>query len=247
IRSEYQEEDQAGSDPGEQAESQPRPTPGVLAGSNPEPPPADVGDPSRQQQKADIGDGSTAPPSAHIDEGFTATVYPNIQENLKLPVHEPVIPEEPVSSTGTLSSLQQLTRVFSFVDQFINDKPTEADNEKTTAETEQPSMTESRTIKRMGELEHLFKGVVERNTAVEERLHKHWDYFEAEKAEKQAKKRRKQDSPKTPPGSPPHLHHHHHQAHQGRLDLPAPLILQEPPPLPPPSSSHQGYQSTSTA
>nr|GFC14375.1 hypothetical protein [Tanacetum cinerariifolium] len=78
-------------------------------------------------------------------------------------------------------------------------------------------------------------------------LYAELDYFEAEKAEKQAKKRRKQDSPKTPPGSPPHLHHHHHQAHQGRLDLPAPLILQEPPPLPPPSSSHQGYQSTSTA
>nr|GFD33616.1 hypothetical protein [Tanacetum cinerariifolium] len=35
-------------------------------------------------------------------------------------------------------------------------------------------MTESRTIKRVGELEHLFKGVVERNTDVEERLDKHW-------------------------------------------------------------------------
>nr|GFD54063.1 hypothetical protein [Tanacetum cinerariifolium] len=37
---------------------------------------------------------------------------------------------------------------------------------------QQPSMTESSTIKRMGELEHLFKGMVERNTAVEERLDK---------------------------------------------------------------------------
>nr|GFD35898.1 hypothetical protein [Tanacetum cinerariifolium] len=164
--------------------------------------------------------------SQRVAKRFTATAYPNIQENLKLPVHEPVIPEEPISSTGTLSSLQQLTREFSFGDQFINDKPTEADNEKTTTETEveslvsvtiqqdtspippmtspeinitatsdsptvqatipisapateattttmsttlpipspqQPSMIESRTIKRIGELELLIKGMVERN------------------------------------------------------------------------------------
>nr|GFD59380.1 hypothetical protein [Tanacetum cinerariifolium] len=55
IRSEYQEEDQAGSDPRKQAEgqagpnhgitpeSQPLTTPGVLAGPNPEHPKAEVG------------------------------------------------------------------------------------------------------------------------------------------------------------------------------------------------------------
>ncbi|GJW55476.1 retrovirus-related pol polyprotein from transposon TNT 1-94 [Tanacetum coccineum] len=43
-------------------------------------------------------------------------------------------------STGTLSSLQHLAKDFSFGDQFLNDKPSEADNEKTTADTEAESM-----------------------------------------------------------------------------------------------------------
>ncbi|GJZ17950.1 hypothetical protein Tco_0554073 [Tanacetum coccineum] len=52
-----------------------------------------------------------------MDEGFTAAAYPDVQENLKLKVVE--------------------TR---FGDQFLNDKPSEADNEKTTADTEAESM-----------------------------------------------------------------------------------------------------------
>ncbi|GJW10797.1 hypothetical protein Tco_1576624 [Tanacetum coccineum] len=75
-----------------------------------------------------------------MDEGFTALAYPDVQENLKLTVDEQVIPEEPVSSTGTLSSLQHLAKDFSFGDQFLNDKPSEADNEKTMADTEAKSM-----------------------------------------------------------------------------------------------------------
>nr|GEW68212.1 E-beta-farnesene synthase [Tanacetum cinerariifolium] len=51
-----------------------------------------------------------------------------------------VILEEPGSSTRTLSSLQHLAKDFSFGDQFFNDKPSEAENEKTTAETEVESM-----------------------------------------------------------------------------------------------------------
>nr|GEV70545.1 reverse transcriptase domain-containing protein [Tanacetum cinerariifolium] len=42
---------------------------------------------------------------------------------------------EHASSSGTLSSLQHLTKDLSFGDLFISDKPSEADNEKTTAET----------------------------------------------------------------------------------------------------------------
>ncbi|GJU44033.1 hypothetical protein Tco_1201299 [Tanacetum coccineum] len=75
-----------------------------------------------------------------MDEGFIATAYPNVQENLKLTVEEQVILEEPASSTGTLSSLQHLAKDFSFGDQFFNDKPSEAENEKTTTETEAESM-----------------------------------------------------------------------------------------------------------
>ncbi|GJR97149.1 hypothetical protein Tco_0269323 [Tanacetum coccineum] len=62
------------------------------------------------------------------------------QENLKLPVKEQVILEEPASSTGTLSSLQHLGKDFSFGDQFFNDKPSDAENKKTTTETEVESM-----------------------------------------------------------------------------------------------------------
>ncbi|GKE68213.1 hypothetical protein Tco_1526285 [Tanacetum coccineum] len=71
-----------------------------------------------------------------MDEEFTATAYPNIQENLKLMVEYPVIPEEPASYTGMLSSLQHLAKDFSFGDQFFNDKPSEASNEKTTTDIE---------------------------------------------------------------------------------------------------------------
>ncbi|GJT89322.1 hypothetical protein Tco_1071039 [Tanacetum coccineum] len=75
-----------------------------------------------------------------MDEEFTATAYPNIQENLKLTVDDPVIPEEPAISTGTLSSLQHLAKDFSFGGQFFNDKPSEASNKKIIADTEAESM-----------------------------------------------------------------------------------------------------------
>nr|GEV24577.1 hypothetical protein [Tanacetum cinerariifolium] len=61
-------------------------------------------------------------------------------ENLKLTVKEQVILEEPTSSTGTLSYLQHLAKDLSFGDLFFNDKPSKADNEKTTIETEAESM-----------------------------------------------------------------------------------------------------------
>nr|GEW89785.1 putative reverse transcriptase domain-containing protein [Tanacetum cinerariifolium] len=71
---------------------------------------------------------------------LTHITYPNVQENLKLTVKEQVILEEPTSSTGTLSSLKHLAKDFSFGDQFFNDKPSEAKNEKTTSETKAKSM-----------------------------------------------------------------------------------------------------------
>nr|GFC34284.1 hypothetical protein [Tanacetum cinerariifolium] len=63
--------------------------------------------------------------------------YPNVQENLKLAVEEPVLLEEPDSSSGTLSSLQHLSRDFSFRDQFFSDKHSDADKN---AETKVESM-----------------------------------------------------------------------------------------------------------
>ncbi|GJZ83842.1 hypothetical protein Tco_0649015 [Tanacetum coccineum] len=91
IRSKTQDEGQAGPDP-------------VLAG------------PNLEHSDVEITDASSQLQPKHMDEGFTATAYPNIQENLKLTTNEQVIPEEPASSTGMLSSLQQLGKDFSFGD-----------------------------------------------------------------------------------------------------------------------------------
>ncbi|GKA14423.1 retrovirus-related pol polyprotein from transposon TNT 1-94 [Tanacetum coccineum] len=89
---------------------------------------------ARPDPNAEATDATSQPQPGQMDEEFTATAYHSIQENLKLTVNEPVIPEEPSSSTGTLSSPQYLAKDFSFGDQFFNDKPSEADNEKTTAD-----------------------------------------------------------------------------------------------------------------
>ncbi|GJR82392.1 retrovirus-related pol polyprotein from transposon TNT 1-94, partial [Tanacetum coccineum] len=124
------DEGQAGPNPDDIniAKSLPLPTPSVLAG------------PNLEHSDVEITGPSSQPQPEHMDEGFTASAYPDVHKNLKLTVDEQVIPEEPVSSTGTLSSLQHLAKDFSFGDQFLNDKPSEADNEKTTADTEAESM-----------------------------------------------------------------------------------------------------------
>nr|GFA59167.1 hypothetical protein [Tanacetum cinerariifolium] len=57
-------------------------------------------------------------------------------ENLKLPSEDPMIPEEPVSSTKTLSSLQNLEKEPSFTDQFFVEKQQEEEPGKTNAEVE---------------------------------------------------------------------------------------------------------------
>ncbi|GJU45651.1 hypothetical protein Tco_1202917 [Tanacetum coccineum] len=123
-----QDEGQAGPNPGNDTVSQTLSTPGVHAG------------PNLEHTDAEATDATSQPQPGQMDEEFTATAYPNIQENLKLTVDDPVIPEEPASSTGTLSSLQHLAKDFSFGDQFFNDKPPEANNEKATADIEAESM-----------------------------------------------------------------------------------------------------------
>ncbi|GJY21792.1 hypothetical protein Tco_0394358, partial [Tanacetum coccineum] len=142
VRSGAQDEGQAGSDPGTRDEGQAGPNPDDInvAESLPLPTPCVLAGPNLEHSDVEITDPSSQPQPEHMDEGFTAAAYPDVQENLKLTVDEQVIPEEPVSSTGTLSSLQHLAKDFSFGDQFLNDKPSEADNEKTTADTEAESM-----------------------------------------------------------------------------------------------------------
>ncbi|GKA26711.1 hypothetical protein Tco_0712820 [Tanacetum coccineum] len=140
VRSGAQDEGQAGPDPGTLDEGQAGPNPDDVAESQPLPTPSVLAGPNLEHSDVEIIDPSSQPRPEHMDEGFTAAAYPDVQENLKLTVDEQVIPEDPVSSTGTLSSLQHLAKDFSFGDQFLNDKPSEADNEKTTADTEAESM-----------------------------------------------------------------------------------------------------------
>nr|GEV74683.1 hypothetical protein [Tanacetum cinerariifolium] len=75
-----------------------------------------------------------------IHEEFTFIMYPNVQDNLKLPVEEHVILEEPTSSIRTLSSLHHLDKDFNFGDQFLNDKSSDVEKDKTHAEVEVESM-----------------------------------------------------------------------------------------------------------
>nr|GFB12304.1 hypothetical protein [Tanacetum cinerariifolium] len=124
-----QGEGQAGPDPGNAgADVQSIPSHVVHAGSD------------REHTDLDVADVSPQPSTEQLDEGFTATAYPKVQENLKLTVEEQVLLEEPASSSGTLSSLQHLSKDISFGDLFFSNKPSNADNDKANAETEVESM-----------------------------------------------------------------------------------------------------------
>ncbi|GKD13377.1 hypothetical protein Tco_1197784 [Tanacetum coccineum] len=69
-----------------------------------------------------------------------ANVYPKVHEILKFPAHEDVILEDPLSLTGTLSSMKNLDDAFTIRDQFINDKATKDEPEKLNVESKVVSM-----------------------------------------------------------------------------------------------------------
>ncbi|GJW80421.1 retrovirus-related pol polyprotein from transposon TNT 1-94, partial [Tanacetum coccineum] len=114
-----QDEGQTGPNPGEQDEGQAGPNPGIAAES--------------QLQTSHVK-------PEEMDEDFTITAYLNVQENLKLPAKDQVILEEPASSTGTLSSLQNLDKDICFTDQFFVEKPHKEESGKMDAETEVQSI-----------------------------------------------------------------------------------------------------------
>ncbi|GKC98593.1 hypothetical protein Tco_1168868 [Tanacetum coccineum] len=118
------DEGQAGSNPGDAAESQPQPSHGVHAG------------PNREHMDLEATDASSQQKLEKIDEEFTTIAYPNVQENLKLSTKDQVILEELASSTGTLSSLQNLDKDLSFTDKFFMEKPHEEESRNTNAEIE---------------------------------------------------------------------------------------------------------------
>nr|GEV02004.1 hypothetical protein [Tanacetum cinerariifolium] len=104
-------EGQAGSDPDEASEGQARPDPGNARGEMQSIPGHVVHAGSdREHMDLDAADVPPQPSQEQLDEGFTATVYPKVQDNLKL------------------------------TDLFFNDKPSEVDNDTTTAKIKVESM-----------------------------------------------------------------------------------------------------------
>ncbi|GKF53735.1 hypothetical protein Tco_0160645, partial [Tanacetum coccineum] len=71
---------------------------------------------------------------------FMANVYLKVHKSLKFLADEHVILEDPLSSTGTLSSMKNLDDSFTNGDQFINEKSTKEESEKLNVESEVVSM-----------------------------------------------------------------------------------------------------------
>ncbi|GJW76487.1 hypothetical protein Tco_0138169 [Tanacetum coccineum] len=140
INPEAQDEGQVGPNPGKQVKGQAGSDPGDDVESQPQSSHVVHTRPNLEHMDFEATNASTQQDPEQMDEGFIANAYPKVQENLKLTVEEQVVLEEPASSIGTLSSLQHLAKDFSFGDQFFNNKPSDVENEKTTAETEAESM-----------------------------------------------------------------------------------------------------------
>ncbi|GJT45335.1 hypothetical protein Tco_0954050 [Tanacetum coccineum] len=136
IKVEDQDEGHAGPNPGKQDEGQTRSNPGDAAESQPQPSHVVYAGPNLEHIDLETTDASTQQKLEQMDEEFTTTAYPNIQEKLKLLTEDQVILEEPASSSGTLSSLQNLDKDLSFTDQFFMEKPQEEEPGKTNAEAE---------------------------------------------------------------------------------------------------------------
>ncbi|GJZ65366.1 hypothetical protein Tco_0622062 [Tanacetum coccineum] len=98
------DQDQAGSDPGESLESQAQPEQVHMDEDQAEP------DPGINRMALDGLD-----PDPTYDK-FMADLYPKVQESLKFPADEHVILEDPLSSTGTLSSMKNLEDAYAIGD-----------------------------------------------------------------------------------------------------------------------------------
>ncbi|GJR36933.1 hypothetical protein Tco_1212617 [Tanacetum coccineum] len=111
-------EDQVGSDLGKAHEALARPDPKPI---------------QEDQTGSDSGKvhvSLAGPNPEHMDEEFLATAYPKVHENLKHITDEHVIKDNPESHSGSMSSMKNLEDTDNFGDQFLNDKPTEDDQDK---------------------------------------------------------------------------------------------------------------------
>ncbi|GJT50528.1 hypothetical protein Tco_0976685 [Tanacetum coccineum] len=116
VKSGAQDEGQAGPNPGVQDEGQAGSNPGNAADSQPQP--------------------------SHVVHAGSNLKHMDLEatENLKLPTEDQVRIEEPTSSTGTLSSLQNLDKELSLTSQLYTDKSQEDETKKTNAKAEVQSM-----------------------------------------------------------------------------------------------------------
>ncbi|GJR43037.1 retrovirus-related pol polyprotein from transposon TNT 1-94 [Tanacetum coccineum] len=135
-----QDKGQARPNPGEQDEGQAGPNLDDAAASQPPSSHVVLVGPDLEHMNLEASDTSLQPNPEQMDEEFTTTAYPNVQENLKLPTEGEVRLEEPASSAGTLSSLQNLDKELSFTNQFLSEKSQEDEPEKTNIEAEVQSM-----------------------------------------------------------------------------------------------------------
>ncbi|GJY88478.1 hypothetical protein Tco_0503106 [Tanacetum coccineum] len=121
------DEGQAGSNPDKTPESRPPPEHVIMeedqAGSDP--------------GKSHVALAGPNPEPMH--DGFVATVYPQVHESLKHTTEEHVHIENPLSSSGTLSSMKNLDPI-TFGDQLINDKSAKEELRKANMEAEVESM-----------------------------------------------------------------------------------------------------------
>ncbi|GJW77050.1 hypothetical protein Tco_0138732 [Tanacetum coccineum] len=107
------DQDQAGPDPGETLKSRPQPEQVHL-----------------EEDQAGLDPGIsrvalTRPDPEPTHDEFMVDLYPKVQESLKFSADEHVILEDPLSSTGTLTSMKNLEDAYAIGDQFINDKSTD--------------------------------------------------------------------------------------------------------------------------
>nr|GEV11174.1 hypothetical protein [Tanacetum cinerariifolium] len=77
-----------------------------------------------------------------MHDEFMADLYPRVHESLKFSVDEHVFVEDPISSTGTLSSMNNLEDAFAIGDQFINEKSTEDELKKPNVDLFEEDMKE---------------------------------------------------------------------------------------------------------